>query len=263
MPRKIVFISLLIIIISLHCGQERGLEPTRSGLSGTVFFNKTWPEATDEVMVVAALKFPPTTITEIVTSEPLPNFVDKADFIIWTPPQTFAAVGVVWKEKNQPWDVTNIIGIYFPTDNHFAPGSVAIPDKNTLVEGIEIQADLSKARLRVSSGIEGTLQATGVWPAEATQVLMIASPSILPTSLLDIAFGIPIPAGFDSTHYSLTLQPGVYRLIGALLIEENKPIGIESIKAIYKKKPTDFLPGSVALPTDTTLVTNVNLTLEF
>ena len=142
-------------------------------------------------------------------------------------------------------------------------GKIIIPDKNTLVNNIDIHADLSKARRKVDSAIQGMLKVNGPWPDGATQVLVVASPTILPTSLLDVVFGVPIGAGFDSSAFSLSVQPGTYRLIGALLIEENKPIGVESIKAIYKKKPTDFLPASVVVPTDTTVVRGIQLTLDF
>lgn len=263
MTKYILILTLLLLSILLYCTIDTGLEPTKSAISGTVFFTDSWPDQTDEVMVVAATKFPPTNITEIIMSEPLPINVDSTKYFIWANPETFKAVGVVWKEKNQPWDVTNIIGIYFPTRDHFSPGQVTIPDRHTVVDSIDIFADLSKARKKVDSAISGKLSVKGIWPEQAEQVLMVASNTILPTGLLDITFGTPIEAGFDSTTYSLTVQPGTYRLIGALVIEQNNDIGIESIKGIYKKKTTDFLPGSVIIPTDTTVVTNINITVDF
>ncbi|MDZ7314896.1 MAG: hypothetical protein ONA69_09980 [candidate division KSB1 bacterium] len=260
---KRLWALLIFTFIIAACRIDQGLEPTRSGLSGTVRFKKQWPASTDQVMVVAATKFPPTAISDIVMSEPLPTFVDSAQYVIWTSPMTFAAVGVVWKEKDQPWDVTNIIGIYFPTSNYFSPGQVVIPDKKTLVQGIDITADLSKARPKTASAIQGMLVAKGVWPPAARQVLVIASPLILPTGLLDIIFSPPIPAGFDSTAFSISVPPGTYRLIGALLIEENKNIGVESIKAVYKKRPSDLLPAAVGVPNDTTVVRGIRLVLDF
>ncbi len=258
-----LFYLLAAAALMLSCSVDQGLAPTRSGLAGVVRFQKEWPAVTDQVMVVAATRFPPTSIADIVMSEPLPTFVDSAAYEIWTPPTTFEAVGVVWKEKDQPWDVTNIIGMYFPTVTYFSPGKVIIPDKNTLVTGININTDLSRARRKTAAAICGKLTAQGEWPSTARQVLIIASPSILPTGLLDILFSPPITAGFDSTDFALSVQPGVYRLIGALLIEEGKPLGVESIKAIYKKRPTDLLPAAVAVPTDTTVVRGIHLVLNF
>jgi len=255
------FAALLVILST--CTIDTGLAPTQSGITGVVHFQNGWPKTTGEVMVVASTKFPPTSLEEIIMSEPLPTFVDSASFVIWTNPQTFQAVGVVWKEKDQPWDVTNIIGIYFPTSDHFSPGVVTIPDRNTLVDSISIDANLANARLRVDSAIQGTLRVKGDWPSGAESVLVVASKTILPTSLLDVVFGSPIEAGFDSTAYSLSLQPGTYRLVGALVTETGKSIGIESIKGLYRKNPGDFLPGSIVVPTDTTVATNIDITLDF
>ena len=260
---RIILLFFCLSLLFLFCKTDTGLEPTRSGLAGMVYFEDEWPEETDQVMVVAATVFPPTTLEDIIMSEPLETFVDTTRYIIWTNPETFAAVGVVWKEKGQPWNVTNIIGIYFPTDDHFSPGRVTIPDRDTVVDSIDIVAELSKARPNVDSAIEGQLKISGDWPETAQSVLVIASESILPPGLLDIIFGTPIEAGFDSTTYMLSVQPGTYRLIGALVIEQDKPIGFESIKGIYKKKPSEILPGVVIVPTDTTRVTDVNITIDF
>ena len=53
------------------------------------------------------------------------------------------------------------------------------------------------------------------------------------------------------------------RLIGSLVTETGKSIGVESIKGIYRKNPGDFLPGSVVVPTDTTVAENIDITLNF
>lgn len=264
MSAKFGYLLLALWLFTfLHCDVETGLEPTRSGISGTVYFSDEWPSSTDEVMVVAATTFPPTTLNDIIMSEPLPTFVDSASYVIWANPATFEAVGVVWKQVDQPWDVTNIIGIYFPTSDHFSPGQVTITNRGTLVDSVDIEADLSNARLDVDSAIEGTLRIQGEWPANAQHVLMVASQTVLPTSLLDITFGVPIEAGFDSTMYSLSVQPGTYRLIGSLVVQEGESLSIESIKGIYRKKAGDVLPGSVVVPTDTTRVSGIDITLDF
>lgn len=263
MQKLMPLVLLILLLLSLSCNVPTGLEPTKSGIAGSIFFKNAWPNETDQVIVVASTVFPPTSLEDIIMSEPLQTNVDTARYVIWSNPETFAAIGVVWKEKNQPWNVTNIIGIYFPTADHFSPGKVSIPDRNTLIDSINIDADLSLARRKVDSAIEGMLRVNGEWPAAAQSVLMVASKTILPTSLLDITFGSPIDAGFDSTAYSLSVQPDTYRLIGALVIEENEPIGFNSIKGIFKKNPSDFFPSSVIVANDTTRVANIDITLDF
>ena len=262
---KRVYLSVILTaLFFFSCKIDTGLEPTHSGFRGTVHFINDWPEQTDQVIVVAATKFPPTTITDIILGDPLPLGVDSATFTIYNPPAKFAAVGVVWKEKGQPWDVTNIIGIYFPTDNKFSPGVVEIKDRNTLVDSIDIVADLSKARLKVESTIEGKLRINGQWPDDVTSVLVIASESFPPAGLLDVTFGQPIPANFDSTQsYTLSVQPGKYKLIGCLVLQSDIPLGLESLKGIYFKRPTDFFPGTVTVPTDTSKIKNIDITINF
>ncbi|HPI74223.1 MAG TPA: hypothetical protein PLZ01_12490, partial [bacterium] len=116
------------------CSLDDGLQPTRSGFSGTIRFKNAWPAQTDQVLVVAATRFPPSAIADIVMSDPLPLHQDSVDYTLFTTPQLFAAVGVVWKEKNQPWDVTNLIGLYFDSDNLFNPGKVHVRNRDEMVE---------------------------------------------------------------------------------------------------------------------------------
>jgi hypothetical protein len=262
---KLSVIGIAIFLgTMLSCTIDPGLEPTRSGFRGKIYFDNPWPEQTDQVVVVAATKFPPTSITEIVMSEPLPLFVDSTDYVIYTPPDNFAAVGLVWKEKNQPWDVTNVIGYYFPTENHWSPGSIEIKTRNSMVDSIILHADPAKAKRKVDSTIEGMLRVKGQWPTGAQSVL-VAGLTALPSarsSLLDIVFSTPVSAKFDSAHYSMSIQPGTYQLVTALVIEENAAIGPQSIKGIYKKKSTDlFSPLSVA--SDTSHIKNIDITIDF
>ncbi len=260
---KKITIALSGLLLLLSCKSDLGLEPTRSGFRGTIRFKNSWPAQTDQVLVVAATKFPPTAITEIIMGDPLPLHVDSVEYQVFTPPQAFAAVGVVWKEKNQPWDVTNIIGIFFDSEDHFNPGDVAIDRRDRMLDHIDIEADLAKAKRAVQSGIEGVLRIKGNWPIGSQSVLLAASRPILPSGLLDISLGTPIAAPFDSTRYFLSLQPGTYRLVGALLIQDGVSLGISSLSGLYYKKPGDLLPGSVTIANDTTRVRNINFTIDF
>ena len=264
--KKLWHIYILLLFFGsllFFCDSDTGLEPTQSGFSGTVRFKNVWPADTDQVIVVAATKFPPTDITEIVLGDPLPLNVDSVNFTIYSPPAEFAAVGVVWKQIDQPYDVTNIIGIHFTSDDQFSPAPIRIRDRNHMVNSINIDADLSKAKHFVESNVRGLITVKGEWPASAESILIFASKPLLPTGLLDISFGLPIAAGFDSTNYTINIQPGTYRLFGALLLESGSPIGVESIKGIYYKNEGDIFPGTVKVPTDTSQVKNINIQIDF
>jgi hypothetical protein len=253
--------TLLVLFIPIFaCDVDTGLKPLHSGFKGTVHFAEPWPEDTDQVLVAAAKRFPPTTLEDIVLSEPLPLFQDSASYQVFTPLQTFEAVGVVWKQKNEPWDVTNIIGLYFTGANRFQPGSVVIGTRQEMISNIDITADLSKARRTVNSGIAGRIVIEGEWPETVTSVLVVASSKLIPQSLLDIQFGFPITTPFDTTMYRLSLQPGTYPLIGVLALETDQNISLSSLRGIYYETPGDLFPGTITLSDDSTVVEGVDIT---
>ncbi len=254
---------LLLFYFSLwSCSTDTGLEPLQSGFQGRIFFANDWPVATDEVVVVAAKKFPPTDINDIILGEPLPLFQDTVEYAIYSPPITFRAIGVIWKEKNRAWDVTNVIGYYFEGDDRFNPAVLTIQHRDQMIESIDINADLSKAKRGVSSGISGQLTAKQAWPPQAESIIMIASETFPPQSLLDLQFSPPIAAGFDSLQYQFTLQPKTYGLIGALLLGENIPISLQSIVGVYLKEG-DFLASSVTIASDTSRLEYIDIPLYF
>ncbi len=258
MKKALFAFSMLLLLSIAGCKIDSGLEPTRSGFQGTICFTGAWPEDTDEVRLAAAFKFPPSAITDIVQSDPLPIGADSVNYTFYIPPTQIQAVGVVWKEKDQPWDPTNIIGLYFPTENHLSPGQVTISERDEIISGIDVDADLGKAKRKVNSTLEGQLRVQGPWPAAATDVVVVASSApALPTSLLDLMFSFPIKAGFDSVNYVISVQPGTYKFIAALLIEKDKSIGTESIRA------TIFNFSGFKVRTPETHIKNLNMTLFF
>ncbi|MBD3385314.1 hypothetical protein GF407_10365 [candidate division KSB1 bacterium] len=244
------------------CSVDTGLKPLQSGFSGRIAFQNDWPEATDQVVVVAAKKFPPAEITDIVMGEPLPLFQDTVHYAIYSAPITFRAIGVIWKEKGQAWDVTNVIGYYFKGDDLFNPESVVIRNREQMIESVDIVADLSKAKRSVQSGISGKLVVKQPWPAQAESVIMIASESFPPKGLLDLQFSPPIAAGFNSIHYEFNLQPKTYRLIGTLLLGKDIPISLQSVAGVYLKQG-DLFASPVTIASDTSWVDNIDIPLYF
>ncbi|MDZ7725611.1 MAG: hypothetical protein U5R06_23005 [candidate division KSB1 bacterium] len=260
---KKVILLLGSILFIMSCDIDPGLEPTHSGFTGTVYFSHEPPSGTDKVMVVAVRNFPPSGVTDLITGPSLSLSSDSATYEFYTPEGTYEAVGVVWKEQGQAWSISNIIGIYFPTSDYFTPGQVHIGSSTTVVESIDINADFSRAAPASNSGIRGTLNVKGEWPPSALSVPLAASQGGLPTSLLDIEFGLPIQAGFKSASYSLSLPPGTYNLVGALLVKKDKPVGLESLAGYYKNIPTSVLPSAVTIETDTSWVEPVDINLFF
>ncbi|MBN2354531.1 hypothetical protein JXO59_00375, partial [candidate division KSB1 bacterium] len=89
MKKLMAAVSLLLLMNIIGCEldpTDPGLEPTLSGFSGTIHFKGAWPEETDQVIVAAALKFPPAVITDVILGEALPIFQDTVEYIFYLPP---------------------------------------------------------------------------------------------------------------------------------------------------------------------------------
>ncbi|HOT98003.1 MAG TPA: hypothetical protein PLG50_16550 [bacterium] len=257
---KPAYLLALMGLVLFACDDDSGIKPPTqlSGFSGTITFKGAWPEDTDQIRLAAALKFPPSTIADVLLGDALPVGGDSIRYTFYTNPVALQAVGVVWKEKGQAWDATNIIGYYFPTENHLAPGTVTVTRKDEIVPNIDIECDLTKVKRAVNSAIGGMLRVQGAWPAGASKVVVAASTApVLPSSLLDLTFSFPMDAGFDSTRYIIAVQPGTYKLVAALVIENGKSIGMESIKGAY------YSFGGIKIKNAETRVLDVDLTLIF
>ena len=246
----------------LQCETEPGLEPVNSSIRGTIFFEGDWPEETDIVQVMASTKFPPTGTQDLIFGDPIPFGVDSCEYILWVPPGEYQAIGVVWKEKQQAWNVTNILGMYFQAATDFLPGKVVLQGKKSRIDSVDIFAKFSRAKKHVASSINGTIRVKGEWPKTAQAILAGASVQMIPASLLDIILSAPLPVGQDSIKYTIPVPAGKYRLVGALVIESGAELGFENI-AFYKKKSSDFFPGSVEVPTDTSKVYGIDIEIDF
>jgi len=257
--------SLLLLgtaFFLFQCDTDPGLEPVNSSIRGTIFFEGDWPEETDIVQVVASKKFPPTETQDLDMGDPIPFGVDSIDYILWVPPGEYKAIGVVWKEKQQAWNVTNILGMYFESLGDFLPGKVVLDGKESRVDSVDIYVKFSRAKKLVESSINGTIRVKGEWPATAQTVLAGASVPMLPANLLDIYLSAPLPVGQDSINYSIPVPANTYRLVGALVIEEGADIGFENI-FFHKNKPSDFFPAPVKVSTDTSKIYGIDIEIDF
>lgn len=217
------------------CEVDKGLGPLTSGISGTITFHGTWPENTEQILVVASTDFPPKGISQLDVGEPLPIGVDSAHYTIFLPPGLYRAVAVVWKEKGHEWNVNNIIGVYFVGSDSLSPGQVEVPQR-TVVKGINMGANFKRARPHFESSINGALHIHGSWPAGAQNLFVVASLSPLSVtklpSLLDLYISGSLPIGGTEVSYTISAPPGTYWFLAAILLEQGAPIGLTSIKGL-------------------------------
>jgi len=108
---------------------------SNSRISGTVTFIGNWPDSSENVMVIAANKFPPESLLNFSFSSLLPVNMDSVNYFISAAPDTYRAVGAVLKLIDKPWSLESIIGICFE-GNPPKPKEVIVPDENSLIEGI-------------------------------------------------------------------------------------------------------------------------------
>jgi hypothetical protein len=221
--------------MALRCEIDKGLGPLTSGISGTITFRGTWPENTEQILVVASTDFPPQSISQLDMGEPLPLNVDSAHYTIYLPPGLYRAIAVVWKEKGYEWNVNNIIGVYFAGSDSLSPGQVQVPD-GAVVKGVNMVANFKRARPHFESSINGRLLIRGNWPARAQNLFVVASlaPLAIPKlpSLLDLYISGTLPIGGDTVRYSISAPPDTYWFLAAVLLEEGAQIGLTSIKGL-------------------------------
>ncbi|MDZ7334034.1 MAG: hypothetical protein ONB33_04715 [candidate division KSB1 bacterium] len=249
----IIFTALLALWVA-GCSLDHGLEPIRSGIQGTIKYIGKWPQNTAEVRIVAATKFPPTDINDLIIGDILPIGGDSTIYTFYLAPGDYY-VGLVWRERNAAWGIQSIFGIYTEPGNAFAPASIHVPDDRTIVTGKDIIADFAYARKATNSSISGTIKFLGQWPAGSENCMVIATTKFPPATLLDLAFSGLQPANVDSLNYFIPASPGLYRAVGVVIKKVNQPWALENVVGLLLK--------DIVVATDSSQVTNVNFVVYF
>ncbi|UCE07337.1 MAG: hypothetical protein JSW07_04705, partial [bacterium] len=238
-----------------------GLEPIRSGISGTIKYIGKWPANTAEVRIVAATKFPPTDINDLIIGDILPLGGDSTDYSFYLEPGDYY-LGIVWREREAPWGIQSIFGIYTAPDNAFTPAVITVPDDTTMVTGKDIIADFSYAKKASNSSISGTITFIGNWPENVENVMVIGSTQFPPESLLDFAFSSLLPAYVDSADYFIQAVPDTYKAIGAIIKIADQSWALENIIGLLLK-PNSLELQEVIVPDENSQVQDVDLIVYF
>ncbi len=253
MPRHFrltIFCVLFFVCLILTGCDNRGLEPIRSGIGGTITYTGEWPATAAEVRLVAAKTFPPTDLSDLIIGESIP--VDKTEYpyTFYLTPGTYALVGVAWRAEGASWDIISVCGLYFDSTDSLSPTPITIPDKNTIVPGINIGVNRSRAHKVTDTHITGSVTFAGSWPDSIREARVIATtrfsiiPLQLPT-LLDISFSNSIPAGSDSATYTINAFPGTYAAIGVLFFRAGQTLSLDDIAYSISVKGLNLAPLEV------------------
>ena len=256
----VAIISIFLFLI-FACQMDHGLEPIRSGISGTIHYIGEMPQNTAEVRIVAATKFPPTDVNDLIIGDVLPLGGDSTVYNFYLEPGNYY-LALVWREHDSAWGIQSIFGIYFVPGEPFTPGEINVPDASTLVTKKDIEADFSKAKKVSESQIAGTVRFTGTWPDGVEDVRVIASLEFPPTSLLDLSFSNGIPAYVDSASYYLPVAPGIYKAVGVVIKKENEPWSVNNIVGLLFKE-NSFVLQEVVVPTEDSQVQGIDINVAF
>lgn len=146
------FILFIIIFSFLFgCEIDHGLGIMESKISGDVIFlnPEKKPDYVESVRVVAAVKFPFTSLSDVVFMNTSINLSkEKSAYEIPAPLSTYQIVAAVWKEKGKAWNYANLLGIYGfnPLSGQFEFKKVALTKSNPVAQGIDIYCDWSTVR---------------------------------------------------------------------------------------------------------------------
>ncbi|NQT26968.1 hypothetical protein HQ585_16550 [candidate division KSB1 bacterium] len=234
MKTKIIIPIFILLVAFLSCSKDNGVEPEsiKSAIKGEITLTGEWPVTPEDVRIVAAKKFPLTSIDDLDFGESIPDGVDTYSYTYYLKHGEYQMVGVAWREQGGSWALTSVCGLYFVDGDSLNPGGVIIPTETSIVEGIDMAVDRSKARRTSTSEVTGTATFYGAWPDSFTSAIVMASikdPLSESFSILDLSYSAPITSGTETFEYAVGVAPGLYKSQGVIFLKENEPITLDDI----------------------------------
>jgi len=218
----ILFLSIILVALFISCDNKSANQSTEDisyKITGKVIlFKGTPPENTDRIEVFAMREFPP--------QDPQ-NFLymgrsgaldyssgDTINYEIKVSPNEYEMIALLWKEKDQDWNLTNIIGFFTGPIPSVFPSSVVVSQENPVADSVDFYVNWEV--VSKEANISGKITYQGEWP-EDTQLLLLAVYREKPTSEFQyISFenaDYTQPIFIDSSTYRLAVNSGVYNYI--------------------------------------------------
>ena len=147
---KIIF-PILVLIFATSCEVDHGLGVMESSISGKVVFinHDKMPDYVESVRIVAAVKYPFTSLSDVVFANTSVNLSkEQSEYDLPAPMSNYQIVAAVWKEKGKTWDYTNLLGFYGfnPLSGEFEYKKVSLTKQNPVAENVDIYCDWSFLR---------------------------------------------------------------------------------------------------------------------
>jgi len=257
--------------MTLSCNYDHGMDPVRTRMVGEVIFENTPPEYVREAAFIAAKKLPPDNLlTDVVFSDPLvfdrdPNRTtpDTVKFDLIADAGKYAAAGVLWRKKNEPWDIANILGIY-TEPGQITPKEIELTAEYPVEDSINISANWNLANR--DSYIEGTITFADEWPAN-TEIVALTYFSQIPRNAFEYiiylkGLDINVKKFAQSYHYRSAVNSGEFKFIS--LFWYGKGGSLNDIRAVgFYHCPGDSLnPRALTAPANGE-VQGVDFTVRF
>ena len=255
----------------MQCHIDHGLKPVESGIKGRVIFRGEFPTTTDQVRIAVARNFPPSQINQLLFSDPIDFRADTAQYELFVPQGTYEVVGVMWKEHNQSWNISDLIGVYggLYIDDVYVPAynPVSLPSSHSYPDSIDILADFS--RVNRDAKIQGTVIFEGDWPSNSGLVAVAAFTAIPEVGNFTDYY-------FKSIYIDYSIQPyasqGPFQLrvssqipipyIAVLWIDDEFNLGSALDVGFYEDPEHPGEPGSMTLSPNS-IVTGIQITVRF
>lgn len=257
----------LMLLFLTGCEMDHGIEPIRSNVQGVVKFTGEWPGTASEVRLVAATKFPPAGVGDLIIGETIPANQPEVPYTFYLKPGNYGVFGVAWREAGSTWDIASICGLYFSGPDSLMPGELVLSEPDAEIKGIDLVVNRSKAKKVTRAKINGTVRFAGTWPDSISEVRVIASaapftifPSLKLPTLLDLSFSGTIPAYVDSANYSISAFPANYYATGIIFFRQNSSLSSDDLMYSLERGGMDFTEYTVQ--TDS-IVNGPDFTISF
>ena len=147
--KKKIVLLLLALVAALplaDCEIDHGLGLMESRITGKIIFlnHDQRPDFVESVRVVAAVKFPFTSLSDVVfTNRSIDLSKPQTEYDLPAPLASYQVVAAVWKEKGKAWNYGNLLGVYGfnPAQGEFEFKKVILTKEQPVAEGIDIYCD--------------------------------------------------------------------------------------------------------------------------
>ncbi len=215
---RLMAAALGLALLHPACEDKSGVVPDffKGTVRGELQIRTVVPDTTDEIRVALAKEFPPSSLQGLITSGVIPVVKDpevtsqNVPFEMNAPYGTYSATIVIWKAKDQSFQLTDIVGIYGNLER-FELTPITLSEADPVADSVNIPVDLSRVDRR--SSLAGRITFLGTWPENTSVVALVVL-----RQLTDLTRGIPpalafVPRNVAHFDYRLRVAADTYNFI--------------------------------------------------